>query len=133
MHTSTLSIKSLLHPLQYWIPPVVCAVLIFWFSSQSTLPGFQLSIFDFFFKKIAHICAYASLYFFTRRAIIKSHPNLEFSDWRVWLLPMIICLIYAMSDELHQAFIPNRTATYRDIGYDYLGMLAVFLKQNKYI
>lgn len=126
-------LKATFLKFQHWLPPVLCAVLIFWFSSQSTLPGFQLSIIDFFFKKTAHICSYAALYFFTRRAIIKSQPNLDLNDKRVWLLPFVICLVYAMSDEVHQAFIPNRTATFRDIGYDLLGMITVFLRQNRYI
>ena len=119
--------------LRYWLPPLLCAVVIFWLSSQSTLPGFQLSVYDLFFKKTAHMSAYAALYFFTRRAILKSQPNLNKNSWQVWLLPMLVCLLYAMSDELHQAFVPHRTATIRDIGYDFLGMFVIFLRQNQYI
>ncbi len=117
----------------HWLPPLLCAGVIFWFSSQSTLPGFQLSIFDFFFKKIAHMVAFATLYFFTRRAIILSYPHLSTQDWRVWFLPLLICLCYATTDEFHQAFIPNRTASFRDVVYDFIGMSSIFLRQNRFI
>lgn len=128
-----LSNNNYLPKIVHWLPPLLCAGVIFWFSSQSTLPGFQLSIFDFFFKKIAHMVAFATLYFFTRRAIILSYPHLSTQDWRVWFLPLLICLCYATTDEFHQAFIPNRTASFRDVVYDLIGMSSVFLRQNRFI
>lgn len=124
---------SYLPKIAYWLPPLLCAGAIFWFSSQSTLPGFQLSIFDFFFKKIAHMVAFAALYFYTRRAIKLTYPQLSAQDWRVWFLPLLICLCYAATDEFHQAFIPNRTASFRDVVYDFIGMGSVFLRQNRFI
>lgn len=77
--------------------------------------------------------AFATLYFFTRRSIMLSYPHLSAQDWRVWFLPLLICLCYATSDEFHQSFIPNRTASFRDVVYDFIGMGSVFLRQNRFI
>lgn len=127
------STKPVIRHIIHWMPPLLCAATIFWLSSLSSLPGLQLSIYDFFFKKIAHMIAYATLYLLTRRAILHSYPEIKSHDWRVWLLPLLICLFYAASDELHQSLIPNRTATARDVVYDFLGMSTIFLRQNRYI
>ncbi len=41
---------------------------------------------------------------------------------------LIICLIYAISDEIHQLFIPGRAGKILDIGIDFMGSLTgVFL------
>ena len=34
---------------------------------------------------------------------------------------MLLTLLYAMSDELHQAFVPGRTGRLQDIGTDLVG------------
>ena len=116
-----------------WAPPVVWAGAIFFLSSQPVLPSLDLSYADFFFKKSAHMAAYAGLYYLVRKAIWGSFPTLSKYDWRVWLLPLLICIIYAFTDEFHQSFTPNRTASLRDVGYDFLGMSFVFLRQYRFI
>lgn len=50
-----------------------------------------------------------------------------------WVIPLSLCFAYALSDELHQSFVPGRTATVRDIGYDSLGMTIALLRQYGYI
>jgi len=37
---------------------------------------------------------------------------------------LLVCGVYAVSDEFHQSFVPSRTATARDVGIDAAG--AVF-------
>ncbi len=47
---------------------------------------------------------------------------------RAWSLPLILCLIYAITDEIHQSFVPGRYPTSTDIGYDMLGASVALLK-----
>ena len=42
----------------------------------------------------------------------------------IWLTAMGICLVYAVSDEIHQGFVDGRTPKVLDVGIDTLGGLA---------
>lgn len=115
------------------LPPLLWAVLIFIFSSQPTLPSFNLSILDFLFKKSAHIFVYFTLYLLTWRALRLLQPQLPAHHPRIWLIALVLCLLYAITDEYHQSFVAYRTATAQDIGYDMLGVLLAFLWRYRYI
>ncbi len=124
-------------PLSTWLsaflPPALWASLIFYLSSQSTLQGFELDTLDFIFKKSAHIFVYAVLYWlFFRASTLVLHPKMQHSRW-LWLLPFLATLVYAISDELHQTFVPGRTGTLRDLGFDLIGASVVFLRKYRYI
>jgi VanZ family protein len=115
-----------------FLPPVAWAGLIFILSSQQVLPGLKVSGFDFFFKKFAHMFVYSVLYILLYRGVDliadkKSDPKVRI------FLPIILVIGYAISDEIHQSFVPNRYATLRDVGYDILGSSLVILKKYKYI
>ena len=114
-----------------YLPLILWAGLIFLLSSRQVLPGFEVSGLDFLFKKLAHGFVFAVLYILSLRAV-----RMSFSPKRTYLqlfLPIALVIFYALSDEIHQSFVPNRYATLRDVGYDMLGVLSVFLKKHKYI
>ena len=118
--------------LNAFLPPISWASLIFFLSSQQVLPGPGVSSLDFFFKKVAHMFVYAVLYFLLSRGVElvvdkKSDPRIRL------FLPMLLVVGYAVSDEVHQYFVPNRYATLRDVGYDILGSSLVVLRKFKYI
>jgi VanZ family protein len=46
---------------------------------------------------------------------------------RLCLAVLLLAAAYAVADELHQAFVPGRTASVLDVGYDLLGVLLVLL------
>lgn len=124
-------------PLSVWLnaflPPVLWAALIFYLSSQSSLQGFELDTLDFLFKKSAHMFVYGVLYWLFYRAAQKVlKPAAQKTHWQ-WLLPFLAIFIYAMSDELHQTFVPGRTGTLRDLGYDLIGASLIFLWKHRYI
>jgi len=102
-------------------------MVIFLLSSQPVLPGPNIIWMDFFFKKLAHMFVYAVLYFLIFRALNykKSDPN--------FLLPLLFTIMYAATDELHQFFVPGRTATVRDLGFDLYGAFLAVLKKQKII
>lgn len=113
-----------------YLPVVIWAIFIFLFSSQQTLPSLETSAFDFVFKKCAHMFLYAALYFLLVRAVRKT---VSFESSIYFWLPIVLVILYAVSDEIHQQFVPGRYGTIRDVGYDILGASIVFLRQYRYI
>ena len=114
-----------------YLPSVIWAAIIFFLSNQESLPGFTVSALDFLFKKTAHMFVYAVLYFLLFRATQQTNPQL--SNRSQYIVPLLICLLYSVSDEIHQSFVPGRFSTFRDMGYDMLGVSAVLLYQLKLI
>jgi VanZ family protein len=114
-----------------YLPPTLWATMIFLLSSQSVLPGFEESPHDFIFKKTAHIVVYLVLYLLLKRATDITIKNK--SSKKHLFIPILICLIYAVSDEFHQSLVPGRYATLRDIGYDMLGVGTAFLRKYDFI
>jgi VanZ family protein len=114
-----------------YAPALLWGVLIFAFSAQPTLPGPDIYSVDFLFKKMAHITVYAVLYLLLYFGVARTTPATNHSR-KVWL-PLLICFVYAATDEFHQSLVPNRTPTLRDIGYDLLGASIAFLYRYRYI
>lgn len=100
-------------------PALLWAGLIYWLSAQSKLPSASLGWLDFVIKHLAHILVYAGLYFWLWWA---QKP-------RRWL-PLIITLLYALSDEYHQSFVPGRYMSLMDLGFDSLGAFGAYLSLN---
>lgn len=93
-----------------WLPVFLWAALIFFLSSIAQVKASEFLVLDFIFKKTAHLTEYAILYLLIFRATKK---NLIFS--------LILTLAYALSDEIHQSFVPGRTAAWYDFGLDLSG------------
>lgn len=114
-----------------YLSPVVWAGFIYLLSSQESLPSLSISFYDFVFKKSAHMFVYAVLYVLLFRAYrITSHQKINNKSY---LFPILVSLVYALTDELHQSFVPNRHPSIRDTGYDMLGVATVLLYQLKLI
>jgi len=109
--------------------PALWAGIIFFLSNQEVLPGFSVSIYDFIFKKTAHMFVYAVLYLLLFRAYKKTSS--QKITKKHYLVPIFISLLYALTDEFHQSLVPGRHPTIRDAGYDMLGVLTVLLYQLK--
>lgn len=114
-----------------YLKPALWAVFIFFLSSQQSLPGFSISIYDFVFKKLAHMFVYAVLYFLLFQAY--QQTNGKTIDQKSYLFPLFISLLYALTDELHQVSVPHRHPALRDVGFDAIGMATVLLYQLKLI
>jgi hypothetical protein len=118
--------------------------LIFFLSAQPELPSAKSNLLDVIFKKAGHTVAYGVLMFLTLRALSGSerelqprhnHPersaaqsrddsrNIE-SVKRLFTIAFLIVIVYAVSDEIHQSFVPNRTSRPMDIVFDMLGACA---------
>ncbi len=115
-----------------YLPPLIWAGVIFSFSAQQVLPSLETNTLDFIFKKIAHVSVYAVLYFLLVRAQRLTFPKTQ--PAHLWKVPLLLCLFYAISDEIHQAMTGgSRSPSARDVVYDMLGAGIALLRQYKYI
>lgn len=116
--------------LSAYLPILLWSGFIFFLSSQKTLPGPDLYAWDFVFKKTAHVFVYFVLMLLTHRAVYKLHIKNVF--WAS-LVAVMLSVVYAMTDEFHQSFVPGRSGTLRDLLYDMLGIGIAWLQIHKYV
>lgn len=111
--------------IRVWWPVILWCALIFFLSAQPRLPGPEDVTLDFFVKKMGHISVYAVLFALVYRSFGST------TAYRMQKTALF-CLLYAVSDEWHQSFVPGRTPMLRDIGFDIVGMLlaSVSLKRK---
>ena len=79
----------------------------------------SLSTLIFLVRKTAHFTEYAILGALFYLNLIQ-FPKLN-SHIKKLLLPILFSYLYAITDELHQVFVPGRSAQFRDILIDTLG------------
>jgi VanZ family protein len=96
--------------LTHWVPVLLWAGLIFALSSIPHL-GTGLGTWDLILRKCAHMTEYAVLAFLLARACEREAPALALG------------ILYAASDELHQAFVRGRHASPIDVAIDTVGLL----------
>ncbi len=127
------------HPfLTYWLPWILWMALIFFLSDRPKQESLQMSgWFLIFFewlgytyaeleamqvvlliRKLAHFTIYLILALWTVRLQRYYLPGKKFPWWAI-----LWCLLYAISDEVHQAFVPGRGPQPIDVGIDLLGAL----------
>jgi len=105
---------------RYWLPVMLYAGLIFFFSSQSHPEQFVPNL--FFLKrgdKILHAIEYAGLGFLCYRAFRHAAGTLG-RNYAV-LLAVGVATLYGATDEWHQAFVPFRESDRWDLATDWLG------------
>ncbi len=102
--------------LRAWLPVVLWAAVIFWFSAQSAPPdlGPQFA----FKRKYEHMAGYAMLGFLVMRALRKGHA---LPLPKTAALTIVLVAGYAASDEWHQSFVPNRQPLVSDVVIDTVG------------
>lgn len=120
-----------------WAPALGCAVSIFLFSAQTGAQSADVSgevmgpfariLTALFgeqghnvFRKFAHFFIFAALMFFVYHALFRTRRRRRLSA----ALPFALCVLYAVSDEVHQLFVPERACRLFDVGVDALGCIA---------
>ncbi len=96
-----------------WLPIVAWAAAIFALSAVPALDS-GLGLWDLALRKAAHFSEYAVLGALLARAV-REFPAFA------------LAVLYAVSDELHQTFVPGRAGTLLDLGIDAGGALAGIL------
>jgi VanZ family protein len=97
--------------------------LIFFLSNQSTLVDVESEINEKLIYKSAHIFAYAVLAWLWWRCL---SPDRQVT-WPVLAWTLGLATLYAISDEIHQRYIPGRHGQLADVLFDVAGALAVVL------
>ena len=126
--------------LKIWWPAIVWAVVISGFSTGAftadntahviipilhwlmpSLPPQSLSAIHYFIRKSAHFTEYFILSLLVLRGIRAGRPGARFA-WTLAVIAIVAC--YASLDELHQYFVPGRTAAVGDVLIDTSGGIA---------
>jgi VanZ family protein len=104
--------------------------LIFYLSSLSGLPNFNS--YDLAMKKGAHFTVYAILYLLLFRAFYLSNFWTAQAFFSAYLIPGIIAVLYAISDEIHQSFVPLRQPAVKDVLIDIAGIVVMSVIVGKW-
>lgn len=77
----------------------------------------NIEVLSFIIRKLAHFTEYLILGLLTINMLNKNDIS------KKYLISILICLIYAISDEIHQLFVPGRVCQLRDILIDSIGSI----------
>lgn len=77
----------------------------------------NIELLSFIIRKLAHFTEYLILGFLTINMLNKNDIS------KKYLLSILICIIYATSDEIHQLFVPGRACQLIDILIDSIGSI----------
>ena len=112
--------------ISYWLPPIVWMALIFYFSSRFRVSATGKFLFDFIIFKTLHLVEYAILYFLLFRAFFSINKQ-KLTTNNKFIFPLLISILYAVSDEFHQTLVPTREGKIRDVFIDSLGILLMYI------
>ncbi|MFA6602994.1 MAG: VanZ family protein [Candidatus Shapirobacteria bacterium] len=95
----------------FWLLTILWMAFIFFLSARSTVGIGQTEVSRFLILKFFHLVEYFMLYILIRLASGSSKTAL------------ILTYLYAVSDELHQIFVPGREGKWLDTLIDFVGTL----------
>jgi len=105
-----------------WIPVIIWAGVIFYFSS---IPNLKTNLeYDFVLRKIAHVIEYLVFTFLLYRAF---RGSFKMNVLRLFMYPAAFSLLYAISDEFHQYFVLGRSCSIYDVLIDSLGIIGFYI------
>lgn len=102
---------AFLYYFKNWLPAILYCFVIFVASSIQNAELSSAASADFFIRKFLHFFIYFGLYFTFFKAT---------KDYKI---SFVLSVLYAISDEIHQYFVPTRGAKITDIIIDSAGAL----------
>jgi hypothetical protein len=105
-----------LSKLTRWVPAILMMVAIYIFSSVPSQEMPDFGAFDFTIKKIGHMFGYALLGYTLLYGFGREKP---YAPW----MALLLAVIYAITDEIHQSYVPGRFASPMDVLIDTSGAL----------
>ena len=135
-----------------WILVIIWMVVIYSFSAQSAnesellssgithwtiqllnrvLPNLNIEILHLIIRQLAHLIIFLVLGVLLLNALNQSETNERVN----FVLALLISLIYAISDEIHQIYVPGRVGQIYDVLIDFLGSLIgikIFIIYNNF-
>ncbi len=104
--------------LRAWAPAVAWAALIFAFSAQANLRFLPDDSADFALRKLGHTAVFGILALLVWHAIATTTRTRRPRAWA-----LLLTILYAVTDELHQAVVSGRHASAVDVAIDAAGAL----------
>ncbi len=108
--------------IKLWMPVFIWAAVIFFFSS---IPDLRTKLeYDYILRKLAHIFEYLILTSLLHRAV---KGSFNMNARRIFIYTVLFAFLYAVSDEIHQYFVPGRSCTVKDVLIDTIGILGFYI------
>ena len=105
-----------------WLAVLLWIVVIFLLSTEhfsARHTPVASDMLRFLIRKAAHWSEYFILAFLLMRALSANSDETEAK--RQVVLSVLVAVVYAVTDEWHQSFVPSREAKLTDVGIDALG------------
>lgn len=110
--------KPIIRTINLWLPVIIWMGFIFYLSS---IPGSFIPHLFSHQDIVSHIFVYMILAYFFSRALKNTYSSIALS--KLIFFTVIFGVIYGLSDEFHQTFTPDRTASVFDLFIDGIGSL----------
>ncbi len=114
----------------YQLPAILWMLIIFLLSSRQRVGVSETYWINFFIFKTLHVIEYAFLYALTLRALASGKQPSK----KTYSIALLVTILYAISDEMHQTFVPTREGTLRDVIIDSIGATSMMfvLKHDRF-
>ena len=109
-------------PLIFWL------VLIYGLSDQSQLADIEDEITERVVYKLAHVLAYAVLAWLWWRVLAPQRQ----ATWLVLPMAWVLSILYGISDEIHQLYVPGRSGRVADVLFNAAGALLTVLLLRRF-
>ena len=115
--------------LKFWLPPILWMAVIYLASGRESIEVSGTYLINFIFFKTLHLFEYALLYLLSWRAIRNTFVSRN--NHLFVLAAFLLTVVYAISDELHQSFVPTRESRVRDVIIDAAGAATAWILHAK--
>jgi VanZ family protein len=130
IQTASHPISSRLRIVGYWGPVCLYAAFIFYLSSQSFFPDTLPSYLEKLGDKSHHMMAYGLFGLLWYRAF--RFCGGSWAAPRAVLLAILASMLYGITDEMHQSFVPLREPDVWDVVADTVGAAAAVLAVDRW-
>lgn len=110
--------------LNAWLPPLIIMTIIFALSTRQNLSISTEHAVNFSFFKTLHVLEYGLLTLLFFRALFLTTKLLY---EKMIMISIFLTILYSISDEIHQTYVPTRTGQPRDILIDAIGIFIMGL------
>ncbi|MBP9854883.1 MAG: VanZ family protein [Candidatus Omnitrophica bacterium] len=102
--------------IRFWFPVILYSGIIFYVSSINDLAAPPTIAFS---DKLCHLIEYGLFGLLLARAVNNTKPGMD--QWTLIVISLVGALLYGLSDEFHQSFVPGRSVELFDLLADALG------------
>jgi VanZ family protein len=115
--------------LQAWWPSIFWMFIIFFLSSRESVQVSEAQVINFIVFKTLHVIEYGVLFLLNVRAIRLSFPKDRVK--KILVVATALTIAYALTDEIHQFYVPTREGRLRDVIIDGIGVILAWIFLTK--